>query len=77
MLPHDKLASGSQDDIVRIWSTKSGGLLHQLHGHSDTVRSLSLLSDQKTLASASADKTIKLWDTETGELMRENILIRF
>ena len=73
MLPDQRLASGSQDDIVRIWDTKNGGLVHQMHGHSDTVRSLSLLRDQKTLASASADKTIKLWNTESGELLLKTI----
>lgn len=43
-----------------------GGLIHNLQGHSDSIRSIAFSPDGKILASGSYDKTIKLWNVGTG-----------
>jgi WD40 repeat protein len=67
-----KLASGSLDHTVRIWSVGSAGTFESkstLSGHSDYVRAVSWCPDRTMLASGSDDKTIKLWDTQSGKVI--------
>lgn len=79
VLPDGRLASGSGDTTIRIWDIPTGTFLQTnlakrcqhsgtpevLRGHTNTVRSLTVLSDGR-LASGSADKTIRIWDITTG-----------
>ena len=53
-----------------IGNVYEGRERNRLEGHDDTVRSISISPDGKTLASGSSDKTIKLWDVETGREIR-------
>ena len=61
------LASGSDDNILRLWDTHSGQELTQLRGHSGSIRSVAFSPDKKMLASSSDDSTIRLWNTESGQ----------
>ncbi len=58
------LASGSEDDTIKLWSLKTGDLLHTLTGHTDAVLSVAFSPDGQTLASGSEDSTIKIWGNE-------------
>lgn len=62
------LASGSQDNTIKVWALNSGQILYTLLGHQDTVRSLAISADGRILASGSGDSTIKLWNLQTGKL---------
>jgi WD40 repeat protein len=64
------LASGSEDQTVKLWNIHTGECLETLHGHSKRVCSVAFSSDGKTLASGSGDETIKLWDVKTGECLK-------
>jgi WD40 repeat protein len=55
------LASGSDDNKVKIWEVASGRLLHTLSGHGDRVRSVAFSPDGRLLASGSDDYTVKIW----------------
>ena len=64
------LASGSQDNTIRLWDTHTGKHIRTLEGHTDIVNDISYSPDGKTLASGSQDNTIRLWDTHTGKHIR-------
>jgi WD40 repeat protein len=64
------LASGSDDNTIKLWHLHTGKLLRTLAGHSDWVLSLAISPDGQTLISGSRDNTIKLWHLESGELLR-------
>ncbi|MBE9566062.1 MAG: hypothetical protein IMF16_04870, partial [Proteobacteria bacterium] len=55
------LASGSDDETVRIWEVSSGRCLRTLRGHTDWVRSVAFSPDGRLLASGSDDETVKIW----------------
>ena len=56
------IASGSDDQTVKLWEASSGKLLSTLEGHTGYVYSVAWSPDGKTVASGSDDKTVKLWE---------------
>jgi small GTP-binding protein len=64
------LASGSDDNTIKIWDVNNGKLIRSLEGHSSSVNSVAFSPDGKTLASGSDDNTIKIWDVNNGKLIR-------
>ena len=63
------LASGSQDNTVRLWNTSKYHELFILRKHNGWITTLAFSPDGRMLASGSTDKTVRLWDTITGELL--------
>ncbi|ARV61578.1 serine/threonine protein kinase [Nostocales cyanobacterium HT-58-2] len=69
--PNGKLlASGSDDDTIKLWDLANKQEIRALKEHSGWVWAVAFSPDGKTLASASADKTIKLWNVQTGKEIR-------
>ena len=64
------LASGSDDNTIKIWNLPSGRLLRTLTGHSSDVISVAISPDGQLLASGSSDNTIKIWNLGSGRLLR-------
>ena len=66
------LASGSEDDTVRLWDANTGRHIRTLTGHTSSVYSVSFSPDGNTLASGGGweDNTIRLWDVSTGSPLR-------
>ncbi|OQE20906.1 hypothetical protein PENFLA_c015G01918 [Penicillium flavigenum] len=60
------LASGSEDQTIKLWDTSTGIEQQTLEGHSDSISSVVFSPDARGLASGSEDQTIKFWDTTTG-----------
>ncbi|KAF7514985.1 hypothetical protein PCG10_004179 [Penicillium crustosum] len=58
-------ASGSQDTIIKLWT--SGAESWTFKGHTDRVNHLSFSADDLLIASASDDCTVRLWNTGTGK----------
>jgi WD40 repeat protein len=62
------LASGSNDNTVRLWDPATGALEQTLEGHSGPVLSVAFSPNGRLLASGSNDNTVRLWDPATGAL---------
>lgn len=62
------IASGGEDQSVRIWDAESGEQLHRFDGHADWMWSVAFSADGHLLISSSDDGTIKLWDTKNEVL---------
>jgi len=63
------LASGSEDETIKLWEVDSGREILSIRGHSGYVNSVAFSRDGKILASGSDDKTIRLWEVKTGKLL--------
>jgi WD40 repeat protein len=58
------LASGSDDNTVRLWSVEVQKEVAVLQRHTASVSSIAFSPNGKYLASGSLDKTIILWNVE-------------
>jgi dipeptidyl aminopeptidase/acylaminoacyl peptidase len=61
------LASGAEDQTLRLWDAETGRELRVFNGHSSYVYSVAFSPYGRLLASASRDAAIRLWDVETGQ----------
>ena len=64
-----RIVSGSRDDTIRIWDSKSGECLLVLKGHEGDVSSVSYSPDGSRIVSGSHDDTIRIWDSKSGECL--------
>jgi WD40 repeat protein len=64
----DLLATGHDDNVVRIWDLHGMEVLRELQGRDRAVSALAFSVDGQFLASAGEGRTIFLWNVETGEL---------
>ena len=60
------LASGGNDQTVRLWDVTTGHLQKTLRGHTGHIRAVAFSSDGRTLASSGDEGTVRLWNTATG-----------
>lgn len=60
----DLIITGSDDRLVKIWSSRTGLLLRSCRGHLQEVSDLTVSHDNKVLASASVDGAIRLWNID-------------
>ncbi|MBD2355121.1 ribosome assembly protein 4 [Tolypothrix sp. FACHB-123] len=63
------LASGSDDNTIKIWDVTTAKLLQSIN-ESNEVNTVSFSGDGKFLASGSDDNTIKIWDVSSGKLLQ-------
>ncbi|KKF92239.1 Vegetative incompatibility protein HET-E-1 [Ceratocystis platani] len=65
-----RLASGSEDNTVKIWDATSGACLQTLEGHDHYVFSVVFSKDGQRLASGCWDLTVKIWDATSGACLQ-------
>lgn len=68
-----RLATGSQDNTVRLWDTESGACLATLAAHAGVVYSVQYSPDGLLLASGGFDKAVHVWDAKEGTIVRSFI----
>ena len=64
------LASGSSDNTIRLWDTKTRRRKATFAGHTRRVRAVAFSPDGNTLASTSEDDTVRLWNLRTRRFKR-------
>lgn len=65
-----KLASGGDDQSIKVWDYRTGELLSVYRGHTNAVHSVAHDHAGRLLVSAGSDQTIKLWDPSEREQVR-------
>ncbi len=66
---NNMLATGHDDNVVRLWDCKREKCLRELCGHEMPVSAVAFSTDGKKLASAGEDRIIRLWNVATGKLL--------
>lgn len=61
------LASGADDNTVRVWNAQTGEQLAAMAGHAAKIYTVTFSPDGTRIASGGNDNTIRLWDTESFE----------
>ena len=64
-----RVATGGDDDTVRLWDAASGKSLAVLRGHTRSIEDVAFSGDGKRLVSAAGNFTI-VWDAATGAELR-------
>lgn len=75
------LATGSDDNKIRLWNTSDYSLARSLDGHTNYVNGVAFNPDSRLLVSGSHDHKVGLWDVETGRLLKtleghEDVVLR-
>ena len=67
----NRVVSGSEDNVVRVWNVTTGEVEAELKGHTDWVTSVAFSQDGSQVVSGSRDKTVRIWNVTTGEVEAE------
>ena len=59
-----QIVSGSIDQLVQIWDTKTGGQLRKLQKHTGIVLSVAFSSNTNQIISGSSDHSVCVWDAK-------------
>lgn len=62
----ERIASGGDEQEIRIWNARTGDLERLLAGHSGAIVGLVFSKDGRRLVSGSADGNAIMWETEDG-----------
>lgn len=65
-----RVASGSYDKTVRLWSTETAADPRILQGHTGGISAVAFSSNGMLLASGSFDNTVRLWNTEPAGYLK-------
>ncbi len=64
VLQKNRMVTGGEDHIVRIWDTTGGLSLARLAGHTQAIVAVAMAGDAKVAASFGRDSTLRFWDLE-------------
>jgi WD40 repeat protein/DNA-binding SARP family transcriptional activator len=64
------VASGADDETVRLWDVQTGQCLETFQGYRDYAWAITWSPDGQTLASGGISQTVRLWSLQTGRCIR-------
>jgi len=64
----ERLATGSESGVIRIWDTSNGQLVYEMVGSGSAVYDLKWDSKGNRLASCGADGELKIYDATAGKM---------
>jgi WD40 repeat protein len=64
------IASGGDDDTIRLWDAHNGDPVGQLTGHTESVYEVAFSPDGHHLVSGSWDSTVRVWDVDKHREVR-------
>jgi len=67
-----RIATASQDKVLRIWDATAGRLLNELRGHNSnsySIYTVAFSPDGSKVATGGADNTLRLWNVAAGQLI--------
>ncbi|XP_039263510.2 bromodomain and WD repeat-containing protein 3-like [Styela clava] len=62
-----RIFTGSDDCLIKCWSSNKGRLLSTFRGHQSEICDMDISYENTILASASCDKEIRIWDIRSGK----------
>uniref|UniRef100_A0A8C5M0Z6 Bromodomain and WD repeat domain containing 1 n=1 Tax=Leptobrachium leishanense TaxID=445787 RepID=A0A8C5M0Z6_9ANUR len=62
----ERIFTGSDDCLLKVWSTLDGRLLASLRGHSAEISELAVNYENTLIATTSCEKLIRVWSLRTG-----------
>ena len=68
-----RIASGSNDNTIKLWDTATGNLEKTLAGYSHRAYVVAFSPDGKRIASGS-DMWIKVWDNATNDIEKKTLI---
>lgn len=68
-LDSQHLATGGEDETVKIWSAQTGQEEHTLRAHTGDVFAVAFSPNGRWLASAGEDTTVRIWDADSWKLL--------
>ncbi|KIJ62338.1 hypothetical protein HYDPIDRAFT_94723 [Hydnomerulius pinastri MD-312] len=64
-----RIGTGAEDNLIRIWDSKTGAMLLELEGRSRAIYALSFLHDGTRLVSGSVDRMLCIWNPHDEKLV--------
>ncbi|KAF7346977.1 WD40 repeat-like protein [Mycena venus] len=65
----ERIVSGSTDETVRVWNSRTGDLIAGPIQHSGRVNSVAFSPDGEHIVSGGHDTLVRVWDSRTGTLV--------
>ncbi|KAJ2961079.1 hypothetical protein NQZ79_g3612 [Umbelopsis isabellina] len=63
------LATGDDMGIIKIWDTRSHGLIHEYNEHSDFIADMAFSTAKNTLIAVAGDGNLSVWDIRKPKLV--------
>ncbi len=70
------IVSGSSNGIISVWDINNGEVIATWKGHTESVNSVAVSSDERLVISGSDDKTIKIWKLPKNKNISDISLVR-